>query len=111
METKPNAKLSALFGLGMAAGVTYALRFRPWLMNWGASQEESRTALTGDELAPDCRYRATRAVTIDAPVETVWKWLTQLGQDRGGFYSYSWLENLFFAGHAECRHDHPRVSA
>jgi len=92
-----NAKWSALFGLGMAAGVAYAVHMRPWLMNWGASEEESVTALTGDDLAPDCRYRATRAVTIDAPVEEVWRWLTQLGQDRGGFYSYSWLENLFFA--------------
>jgi hypothetical protein len=97
MSKRSNATLSAIFGLGMAAGVVYALRFRPRLMNWGASREESRTALTGDELAPECRYRATRAVSIDAPVEVVWQWLTQLGQDRGGFYSYSWLENLFFA--------------
>lgn len=91
------AKWTALFGLGMAAGVAYAVHMRPWLMNWGASEEESVMALTGDDLAPECRYRATRAVTIDAPVEEVWRWLTQLGQDRGGFYSYSWLENLFFA--------------
>ena len=33
-------------------------------------------------------------MTIDAPVEEVWPWLAQLGQDRGGFYSYEWLENL-----------------
>jgi hypothetical protein len=25
----------------------------------------------------------------------VWKWLIQVGQDRGGFYSYACLENLF----------------
>src|SRR5205807_2391127 len=25
----------------------------------------------------------------------VWLWLVQMGQDRGGFYSYSWLERLF----------------
>ena len=36
----------------------------------------------------------TRAVTIDAPVESVWPWLAQIGEDRGGFYSYTWLENL-----------------
>jgi hypothetical protein len=24
----------------------------------------------------------------------VWPWLAQLGRDRGGFYSYEWLENL-----------------
>ena len=33
-------------------------------------------------------------MTIDAPVEKVWPWLAQLGQDRGGFYSYEFLENL-----------------
>jgi hypothetical protein len=33
-------------------------------------------------------------VAIDAPVEKVWPWLAQLGQDRAGFYSYEWLENL-----------------
>ncbi|HVD56474.1 MAG TPA: hypothetical protein VNC17_06485, partial [Thermoleophilaceae bacterium] len=36
----------------------------------------------------------TRAVTVDAPVEAVWPWLAQVGQDRAGFYSYEWLENL-----------------
>jgi hypothetical protein len=24
----------------------------------------------------------------------VWPWLVQLGQDKGGFYSYAWLERL-----------------
>ena len=24
----------------------------------------------------------------------MWPWLAQVGQDRGGFYSYEWLENL-----------------
>ena len=36
----------------------------------------------------------THAITIRAPVEEVWPWLAQIGQDRGGFYSYEWLENL-----------------
>jgi hypothetical protein len=91
------SKWAAALGLGVAAGVTYATRVRPWLLNWGATEYEGSIELLGDDIAPDCQYRATRAVTIDAPVENVWKWLIQLGQDRGGFYSYSWLENLFFA--------------
>jgi hypothetical protein len=37
----------------------------------------------------------TRAITIDAPPDAVWPWLVQMGQDRAGFYSYDWLENLF----------------
>jgi hypothetical protein len=40
---------------------------------------------------------ATRGITIHAPAEEVWPWLIQIGQDRGGFYSYTWLENLFGA--------------
>jgi len=29
-----------------------------------------------------------RAVTIDAHLEKVWPWVAQLGQDKGGFYTY-----------------------
>ena len=25
----------------------------------------------------------------------MWPWIAQIGADRGGFYSYEWLENLF----------------
>ena len=32
-------------------------------------------------------------MTIDAPPEEVWPWIVQIGADRGGFYSYDWLEN------------------
>ena len=31
---------------------------------------------------------------MHARVEEVWPWLAQIGQDRGGFYSNEWLENL-----------------
>jgi len=50
--------------------------------------------LPGDELVPDPGYQHTRAVTVRASAEQVWPWLAQIGQDRGGFYSYAWLENL-----------------
>lgn len=50
--------------------------------------------MPGDELLGVARYRTTHAVTIDAPAEQVWPWLVQLGQGRGGMYSYDWLENL-----------------
>ena len=36
----------------------------------------------------------TRGVTVDAPGEAVWPWLVQIGQGRGGMYSYDRLENL-----------------
>jgi hypothetical protein len=44
--------------------------------------------------APRPSVSATHAITIHAPRWEVWAWLVQIGQDRGGFYSYAWLENL-----------------
>ena len=60
----------------------------------GATDEEVRKSLPGDELVPHPSLESTRALTIQAPVKEVWRWLVQLGQDRGGFYSYDRLENL-----------------
>ncbi len=61
---------------------------------WGATPEEHADALPGDKLVADPAIVATRAVTIAAEPEEVWAWLVQIGQDRGGMYSYDWLENL-----------------
>ena len=71
------ALASGLIGAYLAVG-------RPLMLHWGA---------TCEDLA-DQRAQSTRAVTVDAPPEAVWPWLAQIGQDRGGFYSYEWLENL-----------------
>jgi hypothetical protein len=40
---------------------------------------------------------SARAITIHAPVSQVWPWIAQLGQERGGFYSHDFFENLFGA--------------
>ena len=69
----------------------------PWLLNWGATGAEKTMSLPGDELVPNPGYRSTRALTIAAPVEEVWPWLAQIGQDRAGFYSYTWFENMLLA--------------
>ena len=53
-----------------------------------------RAALPGDEQVPDPILAYTRAITIHAPVSTVWPWIVQIGQGRGGLYSYDFLENL-----------------
>ena len=63
-------------------------------MRWGATDAEVRAALPGDELVPRPDMTATRGVTIRAAADGVWPWIAQLGQGRGGFYSYDFLENL-----------------
>lgn len=69
----------------------------PRYLRWGATDEETARPFPGDEWCRPAGTRATRAVTIHAPAHEVWPWLVQIGQDRGGFYSYSWLEDLFGA--------------
>lgn len=61
---------------------------------WGATEDEVRRPLPGDDLVPDSKGGYTHAVTIHAPAAKIWPWLVQIGQGRGGFYSYELLENL-----------------
>jgi uncharacterized protein YndB with AHSA1/START domain len=81
--------------VGAAAMVGWWKVLTPWQRNWGATEAEVALSLPGDVLTPPPVEQNTRAITIAAPPEDVWPWLVQMGADRGGFYSYAWLENLF----------------
>lgn len=85
--------------VGGGALVLMALLTSPVLRGaynrWGVDDGELATALPGDELVPDPDLGYTRGITVDAPAERVWPWVAQIGQGRGGFYSYDGLENLF----------------
>ena len=94
MKERVNAKLVVGAISGVAALSAYAFLIRPWHLRWGATDEEVNMPLPGDEFVGDPKLNATHAITINAPAADVWPWLVQLGQRRGGFYSYSWLENL-----------------
>ena len=74
---------------------TYLTVLHPWLMNWGSTAEEQRTTLPGDTPGLPTDAYFTRAISIAAAPADVWPWLLQIGQDRAGFYSNTWLENLF----------------
>src|ERR1700680_577068 len=76
------------------AAAAYPLLARPWHLRWGATGQESGEPLPGDDLIADPDLTATRAITIRAPAGRIWPWIVQLGQGRGGFYSYDFLENL-----------------
>ncbi len=80
--------------LSVAAAIAYLTTLRPWSRRWGATHDEVMIPLPGDELVETPGIVMTRAVTVDAPIAEVWAWLAQIGQDRAGFYSYEWLENL-----------------
>jgi hypothetical protein len=80
-------------GVAIAAAA-YTLAIRPWQLGWGATEEESTRLLPSDDLIAKPDITATRAITIRAPAANVWPWIAQLGQGRGGFYSYDMLEDL-----------------
>lgn len=46
-------------------------------------------------IVPEANIRTTKGITIQARPEAIYPWLLQIGVDRGGMYSYDWLENLF----------------
>lgn len=73
---------------------TYGLLVRPWHLRWGATEDEVRRPLPGDDLVPTPIVAATRAITIGGPSEQVWPWLVQQGYGRAGWYSY-WIDNDF----------------
>jgi hypothetical protein len=83
--------VGALAMFAVLCGLFVAV-LHPWLMNWGSTPDEQAMVLPGDAAHPSAYL--TRAITIDASPAAVWPWLMQIGQDRAGFYSNDYLENL-----------------
>jgi hypothetical protein len=77
--------------------IALVLAIRPWTIQWGTTAAERAMPLPGDQMVPVAHYRIDHGITINAPTTAVWPWLIQIGQDRGGFYSYSSLENAIGA--------------
>jgi hypothetical protein len=63
-------------------------------IGWGATKDELSRKWLGDDLVPNPRAGFTHGITIKAPIQSVWPWLAQIGQNKAGFYSYEALENM-----------------
>ena len=100
--------IESIISLGLSVGIAtlclvvavsvFILFIQPRNLHWGLDKNEVSRRFPGDELLPRPNYISTHAVTIDAPVEKVWPWLVQIGQNHGGYYSYTWIENLLGFG-------------
>jgi hypothetical protein len=81
--------------LGVAAAAVAAIAgLRRVSLRWGTVGDETTRPLPGDDLMETADLQSTRAISIDAPRSSVWPWIAQIGQNRAGFYTYDWLENL-----------------
>jgi hypothetical protein len=100
-ESRPTLR-EILENIGGAVMIGGCVILRPLLRarysRWGASDEEVKRSLPGDERVPDSLATQTMALTVGARAAEIWPWLAQIGQERGGLYSYELLENL-----ARCR--------
>ena len=97
--TKTALSLTGAYGLAVLAA-------RPRMEHWGSTPAERRRPLAGDELVAGANQQ-THAITFEAPPEQVWPWLAQMGQGRGGFYSYDRLERLVGADIRNADEIHP----
>ena len=93
----------------MRAAVSVALLYaaRRYYRNWGTTKEECRMRLPGDELIGSPAVQSTEGVWIDAPPDAIWPWLVQMGQDRGGLYTFEALENLIALHYRNADQIHP----
>lgn len=84
-----------IFGaLAVLVCLVFSPLLRGWYNRWGATTHDLFRTLPGDERTPDSVLGYTRAIIIRAAPDQIWPWLAQLGQGKGGLYSYDHLENL-----------------
>ena len=80
------------FIVALIVGAYVILRRRQ--LEWGVTTDAARSTLPGDDLVGNADLVATRCIGVRATPDQVWPWIAQVGQGRGGFYTYDALENL-----------------
>jgi hypothetical protein len=84
---------------------------------FGATADERRRSMPGDDVVTSPLLQLTHGITIDAPPDRVWPWLMQTGQGQAGFYAdASWWDrciDLYYRllsreqGHPRTRYEQP----
>lgn len=63
---------------------------------YGSTAEERERRLPGDDIVTSPQVVTNHAITIDAPADSVWPWLAQMGWHRAGWYTARWVDKLLF---------------
>jgi hypothetical protein len=87
------------FPIGAAAAfllcLVGALCIEAVIPTWGATGTENTMQLPGDEVVANPQIIWNHAITIHANPEQIYPWLAQMGDTRAGFYSITFIENVF----------------
>jgi len=81
--------------LVVVLAVSYWFPIRRWFVRWGTTPADLSRVMSGDAAIANPTYATTLAITVSARPEDIWPWLVQMGYQRGGLYSYDWLDRLF----------------
>jgi hypothetical protein len=81
--------------VALTLAVVYWFPIRRWMARWGTTSSDLTRVMAGDGLIVDPTFAYTMAATVNAQPEHIWPWLVQMGYQRGGLYSYDWLDRLF----------------
>jgi hypothetical protein len=74
--------------------VILVILLTPWMDRWGTTPAERAASLPGDDLVANPAKVMNHAVIVKAAPEKIYPWLLQIGADKAGMYSYTWLERL-----------------
>jgi hypothetical protein len=81
--------------IGLALVLLYWFPIRRWMARWGSTASDLARVMAGDGFIAHPTYSGTMTVVVHARPEHLWPWLAQMGYQRGGLYSYDWLDRLF----------------
>lgn len=119
-RTARSPGVGVLAALEGAALIVWNLVATPFIgrrrLTRGTVGTEATDSLPGDEFVPEPKWSYTLGIAVDASPEAVWPWIAQIGQGRGGFYTYQTLENIVGCKITNATevlpdHQHPAVGA
>ena len=85
-----------LLAASIAAGTAGFIALHELGRRWGATPEEVRRPMVGDDIVPRVKGQTTHAITIRATPRDVWPWLVQMGYHRAGWYTYPWVDRYLW---------------
>jgi|SRR5688572_23042944 len=78
----PIGRITRMALVGLLFYVAAAIALRPWHSAWGATRSERLMVLAGDPPLGESAYRIDHALTIHAPVDSIWPSVMQLASGQ-----------------------------